>query len=245
MRLRDRFRGNPPLEIRCLKGNSWGRLVARPAKAAENLASPKASWQDAFDTEFFDFLVGKNPEPSHAQPAYSSIKSYYPFWSYHDSPTPTLSLEAIGQFGRGFFDAAMPGDSGFVKPVTTIGFLMIEPVVDARAVIHRLAFELTIGIELNYVPDEMAECAMHLVPLYQARAFGPLPEDVERVIALIEKKVVTIPHFACAGCKALFLDTDDLGSVAVSNICDAKTGEPAIGSCPVCGSEVWPRTPMA
>ena len=56
-----------------------------------------------------------------------------------------------------------------------------------------------------------------------------------------QKKVVTIPHFACAGCKALFLDTDDLGSVAVSNICGAKTGEPAIGSCPVCGSDVWPR----
>jgi hypothetical protein len=122
---------------------------------------------------------------------------------------------------------------------------MNDAAVEAKALIHRLTFALAAEIETAYLPEEMAECAMHLVPLYQARAYGPLPEDAERIIALIEKDVATIPHYACVGCKAVFVDTQDLGPVTVSNIYDAKTGEPAIGSCPVCGSEVWPRKPMA
>jgi hypothetical protein len=113
---------------------------------------------------------------------------------------------------------------------------------DAANIIQRLARELAVQIELNYLPAEMAQCTGSLVPMYQARPFGPLSESAEHVIGLIERAIADQPHYACIDCHAVFADTQDLGIVTESHIqlLDPTQNHPA-GICPVCGSEVRPR----
>ena len=121
---------------------------------------------------------------------------------------------------------------------------MPETTDETKALVRRLAFELCAQIQLNYMPEEMAECAMSLPSLYKARAFGPLHDDVEHVIGLIEQDIATIPHYGCHGCNAVFPDTDDLGIVTKSRIDLLDPGQiRPIGTCPVCGSDVHPKSP--
>ena len=108
-----------------------------------------------------------------------------------------------------------------------------------KTAINRLASALASEIQLNYLPTEYAQCAMTLLPFYAARAFGPLPEDVELIIAQIEKAVGRYPHYACECCNALFGDTDDLGALPDDYMELLDPGqEPTAGLCPVCGADV-------
>jgi DNA-directed RNA polymerase subunit RPC12/RpoP len=79
--------------------------------------------------------------------------------------------------------------------------------------------------------------------MYQARHFGPLPESVEHVIGLIERDIASQSHYACIDCRAAFADTHDLGIVTEPHIqlLDPTQHHPA-GICPICGSEVHPKT---
>ena len=110
---------------------------------------------------------------------------------------------------------------------------------EKKVVIDRLASALASEIQINYLPTEYAQCAMTLLPLYQARAFGPLPEDAEHVVAQIEEAVGRYPHYACECCKGLFADTDDLGALPDDYMELLDPGqEPTAGLCPVCGADV-------
>ena len=113
-----------------------------------------------------------------------------------------------------------------------------------KALIHKLAEALSGEIEMNYLPAELAGCSHALVPLLQARVFGPLPAHVERTIELITHDVVTIPHFACSGCDAVFADDEDLETDFMPVRDPHKDPElPIMGACPVCGSAVHPEEP--
>jgi hypothetical protein len=117
---------------------------------------------------------------------------------------------------------------------------------EKKVVIDRLASALASEIQLNYLPQEYARCAMTLLPLYQAaRAFGPLPEDVEQIMAQVEKALGRYPHYACECCNALFADTDDLEALTEGYIqlLDADQERPA-GFCPVCGADVHEVGPV-
>jgi len=116
---------------------------------------------------------------------------------------------------------------------------------EKKVVIDRLASALVSEIQLNYLPQEYAKCAMSLLPLYQARAFGPLPDDVEHIVAQVEKALGRYPHYVCECCKALFADTDDLGALTHDYIELLDPGqEPTAGLCPVCGADVHEVGPL-
>ena len=116
---------------------------------------------------------------------------------------------------------------------------MSNTTADAVAMINRLALEVAGLIELNSLPEDMAPYAISLPPLYKARSFGSLPAEVEITIGRIEQAAVRMPHFACSGCKAVFVDKEDLGPIQPSPL-KPVAAMPA-GSCPACGSEVLPR----
>src|SRR5450432_2357348 len=91
---------------------------------------------------------------------------------------------------------------------------MNHDALDTMLVVRSLARELALQIGVSYMPSDMAECGSSLVPLYQARRLGEMPEDVGLIIGMIEKAVAADPHYSCGGCGALFGDLDDLKPAA-------------------------------
>jgi hypothetical protein len=119
-------------------------------------------------------------------------------------------------------------------------FWMSECTTATKKAIDRLVRDVCALIEVHYLAEDMDECSDSLVPLYLARACGPLPDQVEHTIAKIEKAVTARPHHSCKGCGALFIGTDDLESHVEFR--DPGQTRP-IGSCPVCGGDVHPAAP--
>ncbi len=108
----------------------------------------------------------------------------------------------------------------------------------------RFATALTSEIMINYDAEEMAGCSHALTPLLQARVFGPLPNHVEHVIELIKTDILTIPHFACSGCGAVFADDQDLETDITPERDPHEDPElPIEGACPVCESAVYLKQP--
>ena len=94
-------------------------------------------------------------------------------------------------------------------------------------------------------PDELAACSNALIPLMQARLFGPLPEHVERTIELIRQDLLSIPHFACSGCGVLFADVEEVETDITPERDPHRDPElPVEGACPVCQSAVYLEQPV-
>ena len=119
---------------------------------------------------------------------------------------------------------------------------MSDTTADTKALIHRLAHEIAVIIGVFHTPDDFLRAAPSLPALYKARPFGPLPEDVQTIIAKIEQAIKFNPHYACRDCNALFHDTDDLEALTEAEIklLDPQA-TPPVGHCPVCRGEVEAR----
>jgi hypothetical protein len=119
-------------------------------------------------------------------------------------------------------------------------FWMPDCTAATKNAVHRLARDVCALIEVHYLPEDMDEVSDSLVPLYLARACGPLPDQVEHTIAKIEKAVAAHAHYSCKDCRALFYGTDDLES----RVELLQPGQiRSIGICPVCGGDVHPSEP--
>src|SRR5690348_295011 len=116
---------------------------------------------------------------------------------------------------------------------------MNHDALDTMLVVRSLARELALQIGVSFMPEDMAECGSTLLPLYQARRLGEMPEDVGLIIGMIEKAVSADPHYRCSDCGALFGDLDDLKPAASARTDLSQPGSIA-GICPVCSGAVHP-----
>jgi hypothetical protein len=113
---------------------------------------------------------------------------------------------------------------------------------ETTRIVGILANALCLEIGVNYLPESLDECGSSLTSLYQALAFGPLPDEVIGMIGKIERAVRTGAHYGCMHCDAVFGHTDDLGLVTQARVDRLKVGEiRPIGICPVCQGDVHPR----